>query len=93
MDIAHDRLQNNPIDIPSESASGIPVLCAWPISGQYGLGSRILFYILVAACLIARNNKRIKSASLVGILLFPAVAALHAITLAALHNPGKLPNV
>lgn len=88
-DTIHDRLPMNTTDPSSDGASGIPLLCAWPVSGQYGLGSRILFYILVAACLIARNNERIKNASLAGVLLFSAVAALHAITLAALHQPGK----
>lgn len=66
---------------------GISVVCAWPVSGQYGPGSRILFYVLIAACLIARKNEFIRNACLAGALLFPAVAALHAITLAALHNP------
>ena len=88
-DTTHGRLLMSATDSPSEGASGILLLCAWPVSGQYGLGSRILFYILVAACLIARSNERIKNASLAVILLFSAVAALHAITLAALHHLGK----
>jgi len=70
--------------------SGISVVCAWPVSGQYGPGSRILFYVLIAACLIARKNEFIRNACLAGALLFPAVAALHAITLAALHNPNAV---
>lgn len=66
------------------------MVCAWPVSGQYGPGSRILFYVLIAACLIARKNEFIRNACLAGALLFPAVAALHAITLAALHNPNAV---
>lgn len=89
-DATHDLRPRNATNLPTDSDPAIQILCAWPVSGQYGLGSRLFFYILIAAYLVARNNERIKNASLVGLLLLPAVSALHAITLAALHNPGKL---
>lgn len=85
----HGCLLRNVADLASEDGPGIPVLCAWPVSGQYVLGSRILFHLLIATRLIAWDSPRIKNASLVGISLFPAVAALHATTSAALHNPSK----
>jgi hypothetical protein len=87
-----DQLPTNTTDTTNSTSletSAIPVVCAWPVSGQYGPGSRILFYVLIAACLIARKNEWIRNACLAGALLLPAVAALHAITLATLHNPGK----
>jgi hypothetical protein len=84
-----DRLQSNTTASAPASTPAIQVLCAWPVSGQYGPGSRILFYVLIAACLVARKNEWIRNACLAGALLLPAVAALHAITLAALHNSGK----
>lgn len=80
---------NNTTNASAPTTPYIPVVCAWPVSGQYGAGSRILFYVLIAACLIARKNAWIRNACLAGALLFPAVAALHAITLATLHNPGE----
>lgn len=85
-----DQLSASPANSSSANTPSIPVVCAWPVSGQYGAGSRILFYVLIAACLIARKNEWIRNACLAGALLFPAIAALHAITLAALHSPGKL---
>ncbi|KAM0719432.1 hypothetical protein Q7P37_005337 [Cladosporium fusiforme] len=86
----HDSLATNTTDSPPDHPPAITVICAWPVSGQYGPGSRILFYVLIAACLIARKNEPIRNACLAGALLLPAVAALHAITLAALHNPDAV---
>ncbi|QUC22871.1 uncharacterized protein UV8b_07112 [Ustilaginoidea virens] len=69
---------------------GIEVVCAWPVSGQYGPGSRILYYVLIAACVLARKAEWIKNACLAAALLFPAVAALHGIALAAFHRDGAV---
>ncbi|OBT87932.1 hypothetical protein VE02_04564 [Pseudogymnoascus sp. 03VT05] len=68
----------------------LQVVCAWPVSGQYGLGSRILYYVLVAACVFARNVKWLRKACLAATLLFPAVAALHGIVLAAVPTDGGI---
>ncbi|KAL7896445.1 hypothetical protein HDV63DRAFT_249195 [Trichoderma sp. SZMC 28014] len=70
--------------IPADD--GLKVICAWPVSGQYGPGSRILYYVLIAACVFARKAEWIKNACLAAALLFPAVAAVHGIVLAALHR-------
>ncbi|XXH02797.1 hypothetical protein Hte_009184 [Hypoxylon texense] len=63
----------------------IQVICAWPVSGQYGPGSRILYYALVAACVFARKAEWLRNACLAAALIFPAVAALHSIVLAIIH--------
>ncbi|KAI6085022.1 hypothetical protein F4821DRAFT_162852 [Hypoxylon rubiginosum] len=68
----------------------IQVVCAWPVSGQYGPGSRILYYCLVAACVIARKVEWLRNACLAAALIFPAVAALHSIVLAAIHNDSAV---
>lgn len=49
------------------------------------------FYILVAGCVLARKSEFIRNACLAAALLFPAIAALHAILLAALHVDGESP--
>jgi hypothetical protein len=49
------------------------------------------YYALVAACVIARKADWLRNACLAGALLFPAVAALHGVVLAAMHVNGKLP--
>ncbi|KAJ5098296.1 hypothetical protein N7532_005297 [Penicillium argentinense] len=69
---------------------GLAVICAWPVSGQYGPGTRVLYYVLVAACVFARKAEWIRNAGLAAVLLFPAVAALHGIVLAALHREGAV---
>ncbi|KAG2021441.1 hypothetical protein GB937_004778 [Aspergillus fischeri] len=63
---------NRTIDTPNAASDTLQVICAWPVSGQYGPGTRILAEWLRNACLAAA-------------LLFPAVAALHSIVLASLH--------
>ncbi|KAF2494336.1 hypothetical protein BU16DRAFT_71120 [Lophium mytilinum] len=74
----------------SAISDALRVVCAWPVSGQYGPGSRILYYCLVAACVLARKTEWLKNACLAAALLFPAVAAIHGIVLAAMHVDGAV---
>ncbi|PSR84072.1 hypothetical protein BD289DRAFT_461078 [Coniella lustricola] len=67
------------------STGTIQAVCAWPVSGQYGPGTRILYYVLVAACVFGRGSEWLRGACLAAALLLPAVAALHGIVLAAVH--------
>jgi hypothetical protein len=48
------------------------------------------YYVLVVLCVFGKKADWIKNACLAAVLLFPAVAALHGITLAALHVDGEL---
>ncbi|KAJ5474651.1 hypothetical protein N7475_004217 [Penicillium sp. IBT 31633x] len=54
--------------------SSLEVVCAWPVS----------------ACVVARKVEWIRNACLAAVLLFPAIAALHAIVLAAVHVDGAV---
>jgi len=47
------------------------------------------YYALAAACVFARKEEWIRNPCLAAVLLFPAVAALHGIVLAALHRNGE----
>ncbi|KAL4935911.1 hypothetical protein BDV06DRAFT_233874 [Aspergillus oleicola] len=77
---------------PASNATdiGLDVVCAWPVSGQYGPGTRVLYYVLIAACVFARKEEWLRNACLAGALLFPAIAALHGIVLAAIHRDGAI---
>lgn len=98
----------------SSTLEPLQVVCSWPVSGQYGVGSRILlvslgwssqygravtsgltrhcrYYVLVAACVLARKSEWLRNACLAAALILPAIAAIHAIVLAALHVDGMLP--
>lgn len=46
------------------------------------------YYVLVATCVFARKAEWLRNACLAATLLFPAVAALHSIVLAAVHVNG-----
>ncbi|KAF5009288.1 hypothetical protein FDECE_4500 [Fusarium decemcellulare] len=65
----------------------LQVICAWPVSGQYGTGTRVLYYVLIATCLLARREEWLVNPCLAAALVLPAVAAIHGIVLAAMHNP------
>ncbi|KAL6798412.1 hypothetical protein J3E68DRAFT_399725 [Trichoderma sp. SZMC 28012] len=68
----------------------LKVICAWPVSGSYGAGSRVLFYVLVATAVFARKLDWIKSAALSTALPLSASAAVHGIVLAALHRDNAV---
>ncbi|OLN88030.1 hypothetical protein CCHL11_00184 [Colletotrichum chlorophyti] len=74
---------------PTEPAC-IEVFCGWPLSGQYGFGQRVLYYILLATCVLARRKEWIRAVCIAAALLVPAVAAIHGIVLAALHVDGAI---
>ncbi|KAL1959057.1 hypothetical protein VTO42DRAFT_3298 [Malbranchea cinnamomea] len=75
----------NAVATGDKNSTALHVVCAWPVSGQYGPGTRVLYYILIAACVFARKAEWLRNAYLAGALLFPAVAAVHGIVLAAVH--------
>ncbi|KND94217.1 hypothetical protein TOPH_00820 [Tolypocladium ophioglossoides CBS 100239] len=75
-----------PTDNSIAADDGVPVVCAWPLSGRYGPGPRWLFYFLVLACVLARNVKWIRGGCLATALTMSAVAAIHGIVLAAVHS-------
>jgi hypothetical protein len=50
------------------------------------------FYVLVTACILARKYEWLRDACLAAVLLLPAVAALHGIVLAAVHDDGEAPS-
>ncbi|KAI1171021.1 hypothetical protein F4777DRAFT_591519 [Nemania sp. FL0916] len=70
----------------TNSPHEIQVVCAWAVSGQYGFGTRLLYYILVATCVLARRKEWLRNACLAAALLLPAVAAVHAVVIAAVHK-------
>ncbi|KAJ5546151.1 hypothetical protein N7494_003736 [Penicillium frequentans] len=89
--LENSLVQRSTLSLASNTTGPIlEVICAWPVSGQYGPGTRYLYYVLMAACVLARKEEWIRNACLAAVLLFPAVAALHGIVLATLHVPGAV---
>jgi hypothetical protein len=76
-------------DVTDAANKTLHVVCAWPVSGQYGPGTRVLYYVLIAACVFARKADWIKNAALAAALILPVVAAIHGIVLAIVHTDGK----
>ncbi|KAL4747760.1 hypothetical protein BDW72DRAFT_7641 [Aspergillus terricola var. indicus] len=83
--LAHAAVASN-----NATEIGLEVVCSWPVSGQYGPGTRVLYYVLIAACVFARKEEWVRNACLAGALLFPAIAALHGVVLAAVHVDGAI---
>lgn len=74
------------------SISNYPVnaICSFPLSGQYGPGARMLYYVLVTICIFAGRVTWMRGASLAAALLFPAVAAIHALIISSVsHSKGE----
>ncbi|OQE28041.1 hypothetical protein PENFLA_c005G04948 [Penicillium flavigenum] len=88
--LVHRATASPPNVTTAASALSREVVCAWPVSGQYGPGTRVLYYVLIAACVVARKVEWIRNACLAAVLLFPAIAALHGIVLAAVHVDGAV---
>ncbi|OAX81082.1 hypothetical protein ACJ72_04575 [Emergomyces africanus] len=90
-DAIHPQTAVNNASANATTANGaLQVICAWPVSGQYGPGTRVLYYVLIAACVFARKTDWLRNACLAAVLLFPAVAALHGVVIAALNLHGLL---
>ncbi|KAI0483795.1 hypothetical protein F4859DRAFT_474191 [Xylaria cf. heliscus] len=83
--IGRDTIINASNTTIHQPVPAVQVVCAWPLSGQYGYGTRVLYYILVATCVLARRKEWLRNACLAAALLLPAVAAIHAVALAAVH--------
>ncbi|KAI7152998.1 hypothetical protein KC349_g8643 [Hortaea werneckii] len=83
-------VQPHPSSVNDTFDYGVDIICAWPVSGQYGPGSRTLYYVLVAACIFARKVDWLRNACLAAALLFPVIAALHGIVLATVHIDGAV---
>jgi hypothetical protein len=70
-------------DLSGDAAS---VICSWPLSGQYGPGARMLYYVLIIICIGVPHIAWMRGACLAAALLFPAVAAIHALVLAVVSQ-------
>lgn len=66
----------------------VSVICSFPLSGQYGPGARMLYYALVVICIFATHIEWMRGASLAAALLFPAVAAVHALIISSTSQSG-----
>lgn len=86
--VPRDTLDHH-YDYPSSALSPSSVICAYPLSGQYGPGTRYLYYGLVAICIFARREEWLREPCLAAALLFPALASIHAIVLACYSNVRK----
>ncbi|KAK3315591.1 hypothetical protein B0H66DRAFT_565626 [Apodospora peruviana] len=79
-----------PLASAIENATTTDLVCAWPLSSQYGPGSRIFYYLIVAVVVCVRKHDWLRNAALAAALMLPATAALHAITLASVHTSGAV---
>ncbi|KFY61756.1 hypothetical protein V496_04914 [Pseudogymnoascus sp. VKM F-4515 (FW-2607)] len=73
-----------------DTTNALQVVCAWPVSGQYGIASRTLYYALIMTCIFYRKVMWLNNACMAAVWLFPAVTALHAIIIASVHVNGAV---
>ncbi|KAI9813791.1 MAG: hypothetical protein M1827_003581 [Pycnora praestabilis] len=77
----------NPLD-GSVSTFEFAVDCIYPISGQYGVMCRILYYFLLVFALVVRNQKWLAAGALASALTYSGAAAIHAFILAGFWHSG-----
>jgi len=70
-----------------DSYSDFNVNCAWPISGQYCLLNRILFYVLLVFAVLMRRSPWLVAGALASALSYSGTAAIHALMRAFSKSP------
>ncbi|QPG94041.1 hypothetical protein C2857_004268 [Epichloe festucae Fl1] len=73
-------------DATNATARGLEVICAWPVSGQYGPGTRILYYVLIAACAVDLDIYGAFQLCAIGILAAPVTVRL---SRTYFYDPGR----
>lgn len=79
----------NPLD-PSHPASEFPVRCILPISGQFGLAARLLYYSLLAFVLVARSHVWLSAGALASAMAYSSLASIYALILAGTYKYAPL---
>ncbi|KAJ7485278.1 hypothetical protein FB451DRAFT_1431094 [Mycena latifolia] len=65
----------------TSDTDAVSVICAYPLSGQYGPGARFSLYILILACIVWRKTILVLNVGLGAVLLSGLVAAVHGVAL------------
>ena len=71
----------------------IPINCIFPISGQYDVLSRILFYVLIIAALVFRRHNWLATAALGTAMTYAATTAVHMLALVVDFHFGTNANL
>jgi hypothetical protein len=77
-----------PLNIPMP-ASDFRTTSGYTFFNPLAADRHYRYYVLVAACVLARRVDWLRNACVAAALLFPAVAAIHGIVLAAVHRNGE----
>lgn len=75
-------------DAANITDTGLRVICAWPVSGQYGAGTRIAYYVLIAITMFLHRAKKLREVALAAVLVLPTISGIHSIVLATVHVDG-----
>lgn len=76
-------------DAADSTKTGLQVICAWPVSGQYGAGTRVAYYVLIAITMSLHRAKKLVEVALAAVIVLPTIAAIHGIVLATVHVEGS----
>ena len=64
------------------------VVCVYPVSGQYGLLPRLLYYALIVFSIVAQQQSWLVVGAIASAMTYSGTAAIHAVVLAAVSvNP------
>ncbi|KAJ7797500.1 hypothetical protein B0H14DRAFT_2531040 [Mycena olivaceomarginata] len=70
----------------TSDTDAVSVICAYPLSGQYGPGARFSLYILLLACILWRKQTVVLNLGLGAVLFTGLVGAVHGVALGAVRS-------
>ncbi|KAJ7807312.1 hypothetical protein B0H14DRAFT_1538972 [Mycena olivaceomarginata] len=73
----------------TSDTDAVSVICAYPLSGQYGPGARFSLYILLLACILWRKQTVVLNLGLGAVLFTGLVGAVHGVALGAVSGLGS----
>lgn len=68
---------------------GPPILCIYPLSGQYALLQRLLFYALLLFGAFGRREKWLRAGAIATVMLYSSSAAIHTLILLPLATASS----
>lgn len=66
------------------------ILCVYPMSGQYSLLNRLLYYALIVFAVVLHSHPWLVAGPLAYIMTYSSTAAVHALIMAAVSKSGLL---
>lgn len=93
LDVPLQSIERWEQDYSTDNVNITPVTCGFPVSGQYGRLPVWTCYVLLAATILVRGNKRLAAGAAASAMTFSGNAAVHLMILFATNDKLRLPDL